>query len=160
MKHKKINLFHTTLFSLILGISGCSQDQKNICVPVFGGQCNQSGIDNSPSFNGNSNVSDTSSVENFIRWHFNLCNSGDYDRSWNNLSTQFKNKIGSYSEYQGFWRSIDHVNVQSVSIIKQSNTLAETSVSLQFIRRNGKVFSRRVTYTLVWDSSVEHWIFQ
>ncbi|GEM_PF-5072667 len=159
MKNQKINLFNLLLCLLILGISGCTQDQRNICIPILGGQCDQDGIDNNPNFNGNSDSNNTSSAENFIRWHFDLCNSGDYDKAWNNLSTRFQNKAGGYSEFKSFWRNIDRVNVESVSIIKESNTSAETSVSLQFTRNNGKVFSQTVTYTLMWDSDLEQWIF-
>lgn len=158
MKNTKINLFNGLLFLLILGSSGCTQDQKNFCFPILG-ECNQSGIDNNSRFNSNSDSNNTSSPENFIKWHFDLCNSGDYDTAWNNLSTRFQNKAGGYSEFKSFWQNIDHVNVKSVSIINESNTSAETSVSLQFTRNNGKVFSQKVTYTLVWDSNLEQWIF-
>jgi hypothetical protein len=95
---------------------------------------------------------------NFIQDHYAKLNDRNYKFTWTSLSPEFKQKVGSFSEYVEWWDSVARVEIGSVRIVSQENENAIVDADLQYQMKNGE--TRRDDKNriyLVWNSEEKHW---
>jgi hypothetical protein len=90
--------------------------------------------------------------KDFIAEHYDLVNRGEYDRSWNQLSRQFRTKKTSleagYREYLEWWNTVDRVDILNTRNLGISNNCNVVEVQLVYNLKTGKTASKRLRFSL------------
>src|ERR1700690_4561742 len=102
--------------------------------------------------------------EAFVRSYFNgLWQSRNYDFLWNSYLTPKFQAAAAPRGLQDFiqnWNKVQKIDINSVSISRQSDTSASTTVNLTFYYKNGNVSpDNPLTYDLTYNPSLATWQF-
>ncbi len=97
--------------------------------------------------------------EQFIRDYFDAINEHEYDRAWNMLSDNFKQKRhnNEFEGYRGFWETVSSVSVESVVITSQTPSVAKVMSTLRFSYTDGRIGSYEIAFDLILDSVAGVW---
>lgn len=100
----------------------------------------------------------------FVRWYFgDIWTARDYQQLWENyLTPKFQTTVspGGFSEYVQWWESVDHVVVNSVTVLQNDGTRAWVRVNLSFYLKDGRVLENRdYDYGLLYDATRHTWMF-
>ncbi|MBD2456683.1 hypothetical protein H6G80_21710 [Nostoc sp. FACHB-87] len=107
------------------------------------------------------NISTTAipNPESFIRDHYILLNNREYSKTWNHLSSNFKNQSRNYSEYQQWWNSVREIKIGDIRKIQQSSDTAIVDAELWYVKNDGKSYqdSKNRIY-LLWNNVSNNWL--
>ena len=106
------------------------------------------------------NVSDSESgnPDEFIRQHYAKLNDRNYKYTWTDLSLNFKEKVGSFSDYTQWWDSVETIKLSSVKVISQGSGRAIVDADLQYGMRDGSTIrDDKGRIYLTWNSEEKHW---
>ena len=96
-------------------------------------------------------------TDEFIRNHYLLINQGEYESSWNNLSSDFQRRFeGGLVEYENYWQNepnIASILVDKVNTIDQSSNQKVVSTQLVYRLRNGDVTAETRRIVLICDEN-------
>jgi hypothetical protein len=102
--------------------------------------------------------------ETFVRSYFDsLWQNRNYDFLWNNDLTA---KFQSYAAPKGFqdytqnWDKVQKIDINSVSVSRQSETRASVVANLTFYYKNGNISANNsISYDLTYNPSLATWQF-
>jgi len=107
-------------------------------------------------------ISPEKSIENYYK---NI-NDRNYNKSWQSLSSNFKNPSGSnsendifYQEYQDWWNKVDYVQINKIDVLEKTEEKATLKVDLQYQMKTGNlVQDKKSIFYLVWDEDSFNWL--
>lgn len=102
--------------------------------------------------------------EGFIRWYFqSVWAERNYQELWDNyLTPAFKARpnAGGYEGYAAWWDSVQRVDVNSVTVLRNDGTNAWIRVNVTFTMVDGRVISNQeYDYDLFFDATRQTWMF-
>jgi hypothetical protein len=102
--------------------------------------------------------------EGFLRWYFaSVWNERNYQDLWDNYQTpSFKARpnSGGFEGYEAWWSSVQRVDVNSITVLKNDGTNAWVRVSVTFTMNDGRVISNQeYDYDLFYDAARQTWMF-
>ena len=97
----------------------------------------------------------------FIREYFTALSNQNYERSWQMLSTEFKDKHhccntdGSYQlqPYINWWNNFEYIEVMRVSIEDQTSDTATILVTSEYMPLDGEPYESRNNFYLIREDS-------
>jgi hypothetical protein len=100
----------------------------------------------------------------FARWYFTrVWNERDYQNLWDTfLTPSYKANVGSglFEDYEGWWNSVERVDINSVDVLANNSSDAWVRVNLTFHMKDGRVVQNQVyDYDFLYDSSRATWMF-
>lgn len=106
----------------------------------------------------------TSDPEKFVRSYFNaVWQDRNYDYMWKNYLTstfQASSSPGGYQEYIQWWGSVERVDLNNISVSRQSDSWASTTVNVTFHLKDGRILANRVySYDLTYNYDLGSWQF-
>lgn len=93
-------------------------------------------------------------LKQFIINHYQELNARNYEKTWDELSNNFKGKSVNYSEYQKWWNSVREIKISDVNVISVNENNAIVNVKLSYILNNGKIFDDKKPYIYLINNSV------
>jgi hypothetical protein len=102
--------------------------------------------------------------EGFLRWYFSaVWNERNYLDLWENyLTPAFKARpnAGGYEGFAAWWSSVQRVDVNSVTVLRNDGTNAWVRVNVTFTMTDGRVISNQeYDYDLFYDAARQTWMF-
>jgi len=95
----------------------------------------------------------------FVRDYYATVNAKEIDKAWGMLTTKFQNGVltSDYSGFSNWWKSVDQVQVQEISLLSQSNDTAKVDVQIAYVIGDRFEKERPLRLTLVWNDSIKNW---
>lgn len=101
--------------------------------------------------------SPTQFVENY---YINL-DRGNYQTTWNQLSSSFQRQGGGYSEYVKWWDSVREIRIGQIRLIEQDSDEALVYAELTYVTNTGTYYEDTKTRIyLTWDFQSKTWLFE
>jgi hypothetical protein len=102
--------------------------------------------------------------EGFLRWYFeSVWAERNYQDLWDNyLTPAFKARpsAGGYEGYVAWWSSVQRVDVNSITVLRNDGTQAWVRVNVNFTLQDGRVISNQeYDYDLLFDPARQTWMF-
>jgi hypothetical protein len=96
--------------------------------------------------------------EKFVKQHYEGLNQRNYERTWTDLSTDFKAIAGGYSAYTEWWEQVANIQLISTRVISQESNSAVIDANLQYNMKSGNtVYDNKSRIYLEWNSQEKHW---
>ena len=97
----------------------------------------------------------------FIKNYYVNLSYGNYQTTWNQLSSNFKRQGGGYSEYVNWWNSVREIRIGQIRLIEQNNYEALVSADLTYITSTGTYYNdTKNRIYLTWNSQSNTWLFE
>jgi hypothetical protein len=95
----------------------------------------------------------------FVRDYYTIVNAKELDKAWGMLTPEFQNqdKKSGYSGFSDWWKSVDQVQVQEISLLSQSNDTAKVDVQIAYVIGDNFKKERPQRFTLIWNSRIRSW---
>ncbi|GAB1543665.1 hypothetical protein NUACC21_63410 [Scytonema sp. NUACC21] len=95
----------------------------------------------------------------FIETYYDAVDKNQFDRAWEMLTPQFQKQVpkSGYLEFKQWWSSVDKVDVQSVSLVSQTDNMAIVTIQIAYVIRNRYIKEKLQQFTLIWNSSIKNW---
>jgi hypothetical protein len=96
--------------------------------------------------------------DRFIKEHYLGLNRRDYERTWTDLSTDFKVIAGGYSAYTEWWDKVANIQLNSTRIVSQEANQVIIDANLQYEMKSGEtVYDEKSRIYLEWNAKESHW---
>jgi hypothetical protein len=96
--------------------------------------------------------------EKFVKQHYEGLNQRNYERTWTDLSTDFKAIAGGYSAYTEWWEKVANIQLISTRVVSQESNSAVIDANLQYNMKSGDtVYDNKSRIYLEWNSEEKHW---
>jgi hypothetical protein len=106
----------------------------------------------------NLSLSQPLSPEQLITDYFNAINNRQYELAWSMLSDKFQANY-TYSEYTSWWKTLENVEVISITIKSQNNSEVYIYVEAYYYYKSGDKTTGHTTYKLVKNETGNSWLF-
>jgi hypothetical protein len=116
-------------------------------------EANQSSISNPQTTPSNSPVNEKMTPDVAIASHYKLINSRELDKSWNELSPNFKgsNLTKGFKEYIEWWNSVETVYIGDIKTLRNSDLNSVVKADLSYKLRSGRIMEDKKKYIyLIW----------
>ena len=101
------------------------------------------------------------SPKQFVKNYYVNLSYGNYQTTWNQLSTSFKRNTEGYSEYVNWWNSVREIRIGQIRLIEQNSYKALVSADLTYITNTGTYYNDpKNRIYLIWDSQSNTWLFE
>ena len=97
----------------------------------------------------------------FVEDYYVNLSYGNYQTTWNQLSTSFQRQGGGYSEYVNWWNSVREISIGQIRLIEQDSDEALVYAELTYVTNTGTYYEDTKTRIyLTWDSQSNTWLFE